>query len=65
MGKRRTTGIQIRVEFVRKDTWIGVFRQIKDHVRFRRYDMWICVVPCLAIHITWLEMADHEEERHD
>gem|GEM_PF-6998890 len=39
----------IKIEWKQQDMWIGVFW--KD--TFIR-DIWICLLPCLPIHIRWI-----------
>lgn len=42
----------IRLEYKLQDMWIGLF--------WRRHgsggDVWICLLPCLPIHISWDEI---------
>jgi hypothetical protein len=55
--------VKIRVEFRKEDLWIGVFWRLDEWYetetpeegRFekRKWDMWICLVPCVPIHLKW------------
>lgn len=40
---------RIRLEFKLADCWIGVFWKQQA----RRHDVWVCLLPCLPLHITW------------
>lgn len=46
--------MRIRVEFKPEDCWIGAFwRTTETCMGFRwQFDLWICIVPMLPIHIT-------------
>jgi hypothetical protein len=62
--------LQIRLEFKLQDLWIGVFWKrvrllpckLQDVIKNRidpatlpvQYDMWICLVPALPIHLRWV-----------
>lgn len=55
----------IRLEFKIQDCWIGVFWKKTTFGRpnysphemwFDTYDVWICVVPMLPIHISWTKI---------
>ena len=56
--------MKIRVEFKLEDFWIGVYwRQTPqtsydyfnetEHLIGWQYDVWVCLLPCLPVHITW------------
>lgn len=51
--------MRIRLEWKPQDLWIGVFwkrttlRASRSLLSGLRYDMWICLLPCLPIHIVW------------
>jgi hypothetical protein len=38
---------RVTLEWKLADLWIGVF--------FTRGDVWVCILPCLPIHIAWGE----------
>jgi hypothetical protein len=43
----------VRLEFKLQDFWIGVgWRQCADSP-YRRTDVWICLLPCVPIHLWW------------
>lgn len=47
--------MQIKIEFKPQDCWIGAFwKRHPEWLGIWRYDLWICVIPMLPIHITWL-----------
>ena len=66
MGKKQTVRFWMRMEFVPRDAWIGVFS--RNH-RQIKYDIWICLIPCFPLHISWLRVADRRslrtEERYE
>lgn len=39
------------IEFKREDAWIGVYWRTKEHAGFTRQEAWICLLPCLPLHI--------------
>ena len=43
--------MRISIEFRLQDMWIGAFWR-KDSA-YQRYYLWICLLPCLPILITW------------
>ena len=55
-------GLRWRLEWKPEDLWVGVFWK-QDNSRdsllvafpfaFDRYDLWLCLLPCLPIHVTW------------
>jgi hypothetical protein len=55
--------MRIRLEFVPADCWVGVYWRRKTEpagygtVRtpgtMSRLDVWVCVVPCLPLHLTF------------
>lgn len=49
--------MKLRLEFKLEDFWIGFFWRVAPgcakHDLARRVDLWVCVVPCLPLHITW------------
>lgn len=58
---------KVRLEFKIEDLWIGVFWRSRFSLGPMRnregihgcemerssYDLWICVLPCLPIHVNW------------
>lgn len=75
--------IRIRVEFKIQDCWLGVFWKQSDQTwiqdedqqdnaiwkarKARRLDIWICILPCLPVHIllVWRERLLTEQETLD
>ncbi len=59
-------GWSVRLEFKVEDFWVGAFWRLetlsepllpRGIVRFRDFDLWVCVVPMVPIHVTrrWWE----------
>lgn len=47
-------GAHAQFEWKLEDMWVGAFwRQIGTS-----YDLWICLVPCLPLHISWWTLKD-------
>lgn len=54
LKKRR--GWRLQLEWKVEDLWIGVFwRRVNNaHACMRFFDLWVCLLPCLPIHLsTW------------
>ena len=56
------TRFSIKVERKWADLWVGAYWKSKDiheYDRFdssvpgKRWDVWICIVPCFPIHLSW------------
>lgn len=50
----------VSLEFEPRDAWIGVFWRWDNESSFgykvaSRFDAWICLVPCLPIHVCRIE----------
>jgi hypothetical protein len=45
--------MSIRLEWVPRDLWVGCFWKTTDYSWETQIDLWICLLPCLPIHITW------------
>jgi hypothetical protein len=47
--------MRVRVEWKPEDLWVGAYwRRTQERVWWsRRYDLWICLLPCLPLHVTW------------
>jgi hypothetical protein len=46
--------VNIRIEFKPEDLWIGVFwRKQHEQGWHTRFDVWICILPCVPIHVWW------------
>lgn len=42
------------LEFKPEDCWIGAFWRRSDRIAGHHpYDLWICLIPCLPVHIWW------------
>lgn len=47
------TPIHVRLEFKLEDAWIGVFwKRTPQGREAKKTDIWVCLVPCLPVHIT-------------
>lgn len=45
--------LHARIEIASQECWIGVFwRQCEDSPYWRT-DVWVCVVPCVPLHLWW------------
>lgn len=42
---------RIRIEWKYQDFWIGAFWKTDRHKL--DFDLWICLLPCLPIHLWW------------
>lgn len=40
--------LHARFEFKIEDMWLGLFWRVTD----KKIDVWICLLPCLPLHIT-------------
>lgn len=51
----RELGLNWRIEFKLADMWIGAFWKVAGLPSgfIRRYDVWVCLLPCLPLHIWW------------
>lgn len=46
--------MKVRLEFKLQDMWVGLFWKIADTLYlYRLYDFWLCIIPCLPIHINF------------
>lgn len=46
--------MKVRLEFKKEDLWVGVYwRGVPWADAYWRYDIWLCVLPCLPVHVTW------------
>jgi hypothetical protein len=45
--------VKVRIEFKLQDMWVGVFwkRDVDFITDLRELNIWICLIPCLPIHI--------------
>lgn len=51
-------GLNVQLEWKPQDLWIGIFWRrdpyaVEQPLAFRRYDIWLCLLPCLPLHFTW------------
>ena len=42
---------QIALEYKLADMWVGMFWQRKEDAVRRSLHIWVCIVPCLPIHL--------------
>ena len=50
--------MRARIEFKLEDFWIGAFWRTswaEGAVATVQYDLWICLIPCLPLHLTWYD----------
>lgn len=48
-GKFRFVGWHVQPEFKIQDLWVGVYWKRSGN----SVDLWVCLVPCLPIHVSW------------
>lgn len=41
--------MKIQIKFKKNDMWIGIFWVKSKH----EFHAWICLIPCIPIHISW------------
>ena len=46
--------INLRLEFKLEYLWIGAYWR-NDHTYYNVCHLFICIIPCFPIHITWLK----------
>lgn len=58
--------MRVRLEFKKEDCWVGVFWKVSetwaadelddplDDTTVPMVDVWVCLLPMLPIHITWI-----------
>lgn len=44
---------RLKIEFNPRDLWIGAYFTAKDYRGIRTHHVYICVLPCLPIHVSW------------
>jgi hypothetical protein len=49
--------MQLRLEFKPQDLWIGVYFAQCEDSPYIRTDVWICLLPCVPIHLWWNQEA--------
>lgn len=56
-------GWHVRLEWKLEDLWIGVFWRRGKRGKASLFDVWVCLLPCLPIHISWWTLPPiyHEE----
>ena len=61
----RVYAIRIRLELNWHDKWIGAYDKIKLKSKTWKYTYehhyWICVIPCLPIHVWWPLESDNSD----
>ena len=45
-----------RLEFKLPDLWIGLFWKTTHHGILQAIDVWICVIPCFPLHLTFVRL---------
>ncbi len=46
-------GVSANIMFEKKDCWIGVFWRHYADYKYASWHLWICLLPCLPIHVMW------------
>ncbi len=55
-------GFSADVEWKPQDLWIGAFWKRTRFDGFSGYSLWLCVLPCIPLHIWWYRKdADHDQ----
>lgn len=67
--RNNTTKVWFEFKFVKNDVWVGVYWRHKWHstvlVTWKQYDVFICLLPCLPLRITWqTQLCDSEHIVH-
>ena len=44
--------MDIKIEWKVQDLWIGAYWENRDYI----FHLWICLVPCVPIHIKWMKV---------
>jgi len=63
--------VRVRLEWQPRDLWIGAYWERRwarpedgppqDRQRYRVYDLWVCALPCLPLHLRWLRLGAKED----
>lgn len=43
------------IEWKPQDLWVGAFWRKTKFDRHTGYDIWVCLIPCLPIHVWWYQ----------
>lgn len=46
--------LNIRLEFKVQDLWVGAYWNVERYGSAAVLHVWVCLLPCLPIHITWV-----------
>lgn len=46
--------MHIRLELKLADCWIGVFWKRTELLSYWKWDVWLCLLPCVPLHVWWL-----------
>ena len=57
--------MKVSLEFKRQDLWVGLFwkRSYNGLLTKSFFEIWICLIPTLPIHLTWDRTLSEEEHR--
>jgi hypothetical protein len=59
MSEKRWKLMHCRFEFKAADCWVGLFWRWK----ILRLDLWLCLFPCLPLHVTLVRLPRREHDR--
>ena len=45
--------LKVRLEFEPRDLWIGIYWESCVIGKMQHYDVWVCIMPTLPIHIMY------------
>lgn len=60
--------MKARFEFKLEDFWVGVYWKKSTFVDgstvcvYKRLDIWLCILPCFPLHITWARPGHWSEK---
>jgi len=60
-GPFRLVGWHAELEWQPRDVWVGLYWKRIGHC----VDAWICLLPCLPLHISWWWTREPEEGSDD
>lgn len=50
---KQVKNVTVALEFKLQDLWVGAFWHRKRSILGSEQHIWICLLPCLPIHIMW------------
>ena len=56
--------VRLALEWKPADLWVGLYwRREGQHGPRGTYDVWLCLVPTLPVHLTWRRGMQQEQQR--